>query len=168
MNLPNKLTVGRMLAVPFFIVALMLGHYYISAVIFVIAALTDMLDGYIARKYGLVTDFGKIMDPLADKLLVMSALVCLVELGDVRAWLVIVILAREFTVTGLRIAAAAEGVVVAADVTGKIKTVLQMIAITALLLHIPYAFIILWAAVIMTVVSGVEYIVKNSRFFSMR
>ena len=163
-----------MAAVPFFIIVLMLGYYYISAVIFIAASVTDMLDGYIARKYGLVTNFGKIMDPLADKLLVISALVCLVELGDVSGWMVIVVLAREFTVTGLRIAAAAEGVVIAADISGKIKTVLQMVAIPALLLKnwpfyligVPFADIMLWAAVIMTVVSGVEYVIKNRRFFT--
>jgi len=175
LNLPNKLTVGRMLAVPFFIVVLMLGYYYASAVIFILAALTDMLDGQIARKYNLVTNFGKIMDPLADKLLVISALVCLVELGHVQGWMVIVILAREFTVTGLRTVAAAQGIVIAAGMTGKIKTVLQMIAVIALLLlnwpfsliGIPFAEIMLWASVIMTIISGVEYIAKNKQVFSM-
>jgi len=173
-NLPNKLTVGRMLAAPVFIVVLMLGYYYASAVIFILASLTDMLDGMIARKYNLVTNFGKIMDPLADKLLVVSALVCLVELGDVSGWMVIVILAREFTVTGLRTVAAAEGVVIAAGTTGKIKTILQMIAVPALLLKnwpfhligLPFDQIMLWAAVLMTVVSGVEYIIKNRQVFS--
>ena len=173
MNLPNKLTLARVLAVPVFIAALMLGHYYTSAAIFVLASLTDMLDGMIARKYNLVTNFGKIMDPLADKLLVMSALVCLVALGDVPAWMAIVVLAREFAVTGLRAAAAADGLVIAAGATGKIKTILQMAAITALLLKnwpfyyigIPFADILLWAAVVMTVVSGVEYIWKNKAVF---
>ena len=163
-----------MLAIPVFIPVLLFGHYYISAAIFALAALTDMLDGKIARKYGLVSDFGKIMDPLADKLLVASALVCLVELGDVPAWMVIIILAREFTVTGLRTIAAASGVVIAAEMTGKIKTVLQMTAITALLLQnwpfnyigVPFAYIMLLAAVVMTVVSGAEYIIKNRRFFN--
>jgi len=173
LNLPNKLTVGRMLAVPVLIAALMLGHYYLSAVIFILAALTDMIDGMIARKYGLITNFGKIMDPLADKLLVISALVCLVELGDVAGWMVIVILAREFIVTGLRTVAAASGLVIAAGSTGKIKTVLQMIAVAALLLKnwpfyyigVPFAQIMLWAAVIMTVISGIEYIITNKQVF---
>jgi len=164
---------GRMLSVPVFIVVLMLGHYYISAVIFILASITDMLDGMIARKYGLVTNFGKIMDPLADKVLVVSALVCLVQLGDVAGWMVIVILAREFTVTGLRTVAAAEGVVIAAGATGKIKTILQMIAIPAILIRnwpfyyigIPFATVMLWASVIMTVVSGVEYVIKNKEIF---
>jgi len=161
-----------MLAVPVFVAVLLLGYYYTAAVIFILASLTDMLDGMIARKYDLVTNFGKIMDPLADKLLVISAFICLVELGDVKGWMVIVILAREFTVTGLRIAAAAEGHVIAAEVTGKIKTVLQMIAVPAILLQnwpfymigLPFAEIMLWAAVVMTVVSGIEYIIKNKRF----
>ncbi|MCL1808488.1 MAG: CDP-diacylglycerol--glycerol-3-phosphate 3-phosphatidyltransferase [Clostridiales bacterium] len=174
MNLPNKLTIGRVLAVPAFIAVLMLGHYYASAAIFVLASLTDMLDGMIARKMNLVTNFGKIMDPLADKLLVMSALVCLVQLGDVPGWMAIVVLAREFTVTGLRSVAAAGGAVIAAGTTGKVKTILQMVAITALLLRnwpfsligLPFADIMLWAAVAMTVVSGVEYIVKNKEAFS--
>jgi len=169
MNLPNKLTIGRILVVPVFVILLMFEYYYISAIIFVLASLTDMFDGMIARKYNLVTNFGKIMDPLADKILVVAALVCLVELGQVAAWMVIIILAREFAVTGLRSVAAAQGVVIAAGTTGKIKTILQMIAIPALLLQnwpfqligFPFAKIMLWASVIMTVVSGVEYIMKN-------
>lgn len=175
MNLPNKLTMLRIILIPVFIIVLMTGHYYISAVIFVLAAATDALDGHIARKYNLITNFGKIMDPLADKLLVVSALVCLVELGDVAGWMVIVILAREFTITGLRTVAAAQGNVIAAGWSGKLKTTLQMIAITALLLQnwpfsligFPFAEIVLWAAVVMTIVSGVEYIVKNKSVFSM-
>ena len=174
MNLPNKLTIARMLAVPVFIIVLMFGYYYASAVIFILASITDMLDGMIARKYNLITNFGKIMDPLADKLLVISALVCLVELGDVPGWMVIVILAREFTVTGLRIAAVADGTVIAVGTLGKIKTILQMIAVPALLLRnwpfyligVPFAEIMLWAAVVMTLVSGIEYVVRNRRVFS--
>ena len=173
MNLPNKFTVGRMLAIPVFIVVLMMGYQIAATVIFILASLTDLFDGMIARKYGLITDFGKIMDPLADKLLVMSAFVCLVELGAVPGWMVIIIFAREFTVTGLRIAAAAAGVVIAAEKTGKIKTALQMTAIPLLLLDnwpfylvdLPAADIVLWAAVIMTVFSGIEYLMKNKRFF---
>lgn len=175
MNLPNKLTMLRIILIPIFIVVLMTGYYYISAVIFIVAAVTDALDGHIARKYNLITNFGKIMDPLADKLLVISALICLVELGDVAGWMVIVILAREFIVTGLRTVAAAEGVVIAAGWSGKLKTVLQMIAIPALLLQnwpfemigVPFAQIMLWASVIMTILSGAEYIVQNRKVFSM-
>ena len=121
MNLPNKLTMLRIILIPVFIIVLMTGHFYSSAVIFIIASTTDALDGYIARKYNLVTNFGKIMDPLADKLLVFSALICLVELGDVAGWMVIVILTREFTITGLRTVAAAQGIVIAAGWSGKIK-----------------------------------------------
>ena len=176
MNLPNKLTLLRIILVPVFIVVLMTGHYYISAVIFVVASLTDMLDGKIARKYDLVTDFGKLMDPLADKLLVMSALICLVQLGDIPGWMAIVILGREFAITGLRTVAASSGVVIAAGWTGKIKTVLQMIAVVLILLKnwpfvylgIPMDQIVLWAAVVMTIVSGAEYIIKNRHVISTK
>ncbi len=175
MNLPNKLTMLRIIMIPLFIIVLMMGHYYISAIIFILASATDALDGHIARKYNLVTNFGKIMDPLADKMLVVSALVCLVELGNVAGWMVIVILAREFTITGLRTVAAAQGVVIAAGRSGKIKTVFQMIAVPALLLQnwpfsyigFPFATIMLWAAVIMTIISGTEYVIKNKSVFSM-
>jgi len=175
MNLPNKLTVLRVVLIPIFIVVLMTGHYYISAIIFVAASLTDALDGAIARKYNLVTNFGKIMDPLADKLLVTAAMVCLVELGDIPAWMVFVILAREFTITSLRSVAASEGIVIAAGKSGKIKTILQMTAIVAILirnypfeaLNIPVADGLLWAAVLMTIYSGAEYIIQNRKLFSM-
>lgn len=175
MNLPNKLTMLRIIMIPVFIIVLMTGHYYISAVIFILASATDALDGHIARKHNLVTNFGKIMDPLADKLLVISALICLVDLGDIAGWMVIVILAREFTVTGLRTVAAAQGIVIAAGMLGKIKTVLQMIAVPALLLQnwpfsligFPFAEIMLWASVIMTIISGIEYVIKNKNVFSM-
>lgn len=176
MNLPNQLTLLRIILIPVFIVVLMLGYYYEAAAIFVIASATDALDGHIARKYNLVTNFGKLMDPLADKLLVVSALVCLVELGDVPGWIVIVILAREFTITALRSVAASEGIVIAAGNSGKLKTIFQMIAITALLLknwpfaliNIPFANIMLWAALVMTIYSGIEYMIKNKAVFSMK
>lgn len=177
MNLPNKLTIGRIIAIPIFIVVFLMGYRYTSAVIFILAAFTDMLDGKIARKYNLVTNFGKLMDPLADKLLVMSALICMVELGDVAGWMVVVILGREFIITGMRQVAAAQGIVIAAGTTGKIKTVTQMIAIPLLILdnwpfamlsfELPMDIIFLWIALIMTVVSGTEYIVKNRKLFSM-
>lgn len=176
MNLPNKLTVLRMCMVPVFIVFVLLGgaFRYWSAAIFILAALTDLADGKIARKYNLVTNFGKIMDPLADKLLVTSALVCLCELGEVPGWMVIVILAREFIITGLRSVAAGEGIIIAAAKSGKIKTVLQMVALSAILLNNwPVALLVdwplgtwlLWAAVAMTVYSGIEYIWKNKQVF---
>lgn len=177
MNSPNKLTMGRILAIPVFIVVFLMGYNYAAAVIFILAALTDMLDGHIARKYNLVTNFGKLMDPLADKLLVMSALLCLVQVGDVAGWMVIVILGREFIITGMRQVAAAQGIVIAAGTTGKIKTITQMIAIPLLLLEnwpfsmlsfeLPMDMVFLWLALIMTVISGAEYIVKNRQLFSM-
>ena len=177
MNLPNKLTMGRIFAIPVFIVVFLLDYRYAATVIFVLAALTDMLDGHIARKHNLVTNFGKLMDPLADKLLVMSALICLAQVGDVAGWMVIVILGREFIITGMRQVAAAQGIVIAAGTTGKIKTITQIIAIPLLILEnwpfsllsvkIPMDTIFLWIALIMTVVSGTEYIVKNKSLFSM-
>ena len=176
MNLPNKLTIARVIAVPFFIAAYMKGWYLPAFVIFILASLTDTLDGKIARRYNLVTNFGKIMDPLADKLLVTSALVCMVQTGVVPGWMVIVILAREFAITGLRSVAASEGVVIAAAWSGKIKTVTQMIAIIFLLIgnwpfeliSVPFAQIMLWIAVIMTVYSGAEYIYKSRELFRSR
>ena len=168
---------GRIFAIPVFIVVFLLDYRYAATVIFVLAALTDMLDGHIARKHNLVTNFGKLMDPLADKLLVMSALICLAQVGDVAGWMVIVILGREFIITGMRQVAAAQGIVIAAGTTGKIKTITQMIAIPLLILEncpfsllsvkIPMDTIFLWIALIMTVVSGTEYIVKNKSLFSM-
>ncbi|MFR8071428.1 MAG: CDP-diacylglycerol--glycerol-3-phosphate 3-phosphatidyltransferase, partial [Anaerovoracaceae bacterium] len=155
----------------------LLDYRYAAAVIFILAALTDMLDGHIARKNNLVTNFGKLMDPLADKLLVMSALICLSQVGDVPGWMVIVILGREFIITGMRQVAAAQGIVIAAGTTGKIKTITQMIAIPLLILEnwpfslfsfdLPMDQIFLWIALVMTVVSGTEYIVKNKKLFSM-
>lgn len=177
MNLPNKLTMGRIFAIPVFIVVFLMDYRIAAAVIFILAALTDMLDGHIARKHNLVTNFGKLMDPLADKLLVMSALICMVEVGDVAGWMVVVILGREFIITGMRQVAAAQGIVIAAGTTGKIKTITQMIAIpllilenwpfTALGIPVPFDMIFLWIALIMTIVSGAEYIMKNKQLFSM-
>ena len=176
MNLPNKLTIARVIAVPFFIAAYYLNWYIAAFVIFVAASFTDMLDGKIARKNNLVTNFGKIMDPLADKVLVYSAL-CLMIPYFVPAWMLIIILAREFTVAGMRTAAASEGIVIAADMSGKIKTVLQMIAVSLLLLvpackfYLPLwytAQAFLWASLIMTVYSGIEYVWKNRQLFSLK
>ena len=176
MNLPNKLTIARVIAVPFFIAAYYLGWYIPAFIIFVAASLTDMLDGQIARRDNLVTNFGKIMDPLADKVLVYSAL-CLMIPYYVPAWMLIVILAREFTVAGMRTVAASEGLVIAAGMSGKIKTVLQMIAVCLLLLVPAFPFFMplwyvaqafLWASLLMTVYSGVEYVVQNKHVFSMK
>lgn len=173
MNLPNKLTMARILAVPVFIVVYMTGHNVAATVLFILASLTDMLDGQIARRRGLVTNFGKIMDPLADKILVYSAFICMVELGIMPGWMLVVILLREFLVSGLRTVAAADGTVIAAGKTGKLKTVLQMIAVPLLLLDnwpfeyisVPGDQIFLWASLIMTVVSGVEYVYQNRGVF---
>ncbi|MBQ1489611.1 MAG: CDP-diacylglycerol--glycerol-3-phosphate 3-phosphatidyltransferase [Eubacterium sp.] len=179
MNLPNKLTVGRMIAVPFFIAAYMLGSFAVALIIFILASLTDLLDGKIARARNLVTNFGKIMDPLADKILVYSAFCLMVADGTVPGWMFIIILAREFLVAGVRTVAASEGIVIAAAMSGKIKTVLQMIAVPLLILShaVPedgiwmyvdvLAQLFLWASLVMTIYSGIEYVIKNKQVFSM-
>ena len=172
MNLPNKLTILRVILIPFFVFFLLSPYFpgygnYIAVAIFIVASLTDMLDGKIARKYNLVTNFGKFMDPLADKLLVCSALICLIELGRLAAWIVIIIIAREFIISGFRLVASDNGVVIAASYWGKFKTVFQMLMVIVLILDLPYpAFEILgtvltWIALILTVVSLVDYVVKN-------
>ena len=172
MNLPNKLTVLRVCMIPFFVVMLLLNsgenqtYRYIAAAIFIVASLTDMLDGKIARKYNLVTNFGKFMDPLADKLLVCSALICLVDLKQLPAWMVIVIISREFIISGFRLVASDNGVVIAASYWGKFKTTFQMLMIIVLLLNFGGVFVLIgqiltWIALILTVVSLVDYIVKN-------
>lgn len=176
MNLPNKLTILRVCLIPFFVVFLLLDggqnqmYRYISAVIFIIASLTDMLDGKIARKYNLVTNFGKFMDPLADKLLVCSALICLIQLGQIPAWMVIVIISREFIISGFRLVASDNGVVIAASYWGKFKTTFQMIAVVLLILRIPVLAavtrICLWIALILTVVSLADYVVKNRKILT--
>lgn len=173
MNLPNKLTIARIIAVPFFIAAYYLEWHLVAFIIFVAASFTDMLDGKIARKYNLVTNFGKIMDPLADKVLVYSAF-CLMIPDPVPGWMLIIILAREFLVAGVRTVAASEGIVIAAAMSGKIKTVLQMIAVCMLLVapvinaawFLTLSKVVLWAALVMTVVSGVQYVVDNKQVFS--
>lgn len=182
MNLPNKLTVFRViLIVPF--VLLMLGgcnkwqwfraffggimEYvdYIALAIFIIASLTDMLDGKIARKYNLVTNFGKFMDPLADKLLVCSALICLIEMDRIPAWIVIIIISREFIISGFRLIAADNDIVIAASYWGKFKTVFQMVMVCLMIADIKalsvLTRIVMWIAVVLTVVSLVDYIAKN-------
>ena len=174
MNLANKLTLLRVVLVPVFIVLYMMGHYFYATYVFVIASCTDFLDGKIARDRGLVTNFGKIMDPLADKILVYSAFVLMVEDGQVPGWMFIVILTREFLVAGLRTVAAADGTVIAADMSGKIKTVLQMLAVGFLMVRnwpfsyigVPVDQILLWGCVIMTVYSGAEYVIKNRQVFT--
>ena len=171
MNLPNKLTVLRICMIAFFVAALLYENgadqtmRIIANVIFITASLTDLLDGKIARKYGLVTNFGKFMDPLADKLLVCSALICLIQLGQLPAWVVIVIISREFIISGFRLVAADNGIVIAASYWGKFKTVFQMTAVVLLIFNIPPLSVltsaVLWIAVILTVVSLVDYVAKN-------
>ena len=173
MNLPNKLTILRVILIPFFVAALLWDGgqnqtlRYVSAAIFIVASLTDMLDGKIARKYNLVTNFGKFMDPLADKLLVCSALICLIELGQLPSWMVIMIISREFIISGFRLVASDNGVVIAASYWGKFKTTFQMIAVVLLILQIPPLHIVtqicVWIALILTVVSLIDYIMKNHK-----
>lgn len=168
MNLPNQLTLLRILMVPVFLVVLSLRlplGDYIAAGVFVLAACTDGLDGYIARKQKQITSLGKLLDPLADKLLVSAALIVLVELGRLSGWVAVVIIGREFAVTGLRSLAVAEGVVIAASKLGKIKTITQIVAIVAMFLHnypfnlinIPFSNIAMAVAVFFTIWSGMDY-----------
>lgn len=169
MNLPNKLTMFRVVLIPFFVVLLLVDitpyDNWIALVIFIVASLTDLLDGKIARKYNLVTNFGKFMDPLADKLLVCSALICLVEMERIAAWMVIVIIAREFIISGFRLVASDNGVVIAASYWGKFKTTFQMVMICLMIADLEalsvVTTIVTWAAVILTVVSLVDYLIKN-------
>lgn len=173
MNLPNKLTVLRVILIPFFVVSLLAfdGQVQLmrnlAAGIFIVASLTDMLDGKIARKYNLVTNFGKFMDPLADKLLVCSALICLIQLRQLPAWMVIVIVSREFIISGFRLVAAEQGIVIAASYWGKFKTTFQMIAVILMIVNLPVlhllTWICTWIALILTVISLVDYISKNHR-----
>lgn len=171
MNLPNKLTVLRVIMVPFFVFFMLTdvggaANKWIALVIFCVASLTDMLDGKIARARNLVTNFGKFMDPLADKLLVCAALICMVELKQLPAWMVIVIISREFIISGFRLVASDNGVVIAASYWGKFKTTFQMIAVILLILNIKALAVItqacVWAALALTVISLVDYIAKNA------
>ena len=171
MNLPNKLTTARVIMIPFFLVFLMTnffeGSNYVALAIFIIASLTDMLDGKIARKYNLVTNFGKFMDPLADKLLVCSAMIAFIELGLMPAWIVIIIIAREFIISGFRLIAAEKNVVIAAGMSGKIKTTVQMIMCCLLIARLPFGFMryaeqaFIYAALVLTVYSLIVYLVQN-------
>jgi CDP-diacylglycerol--glycerol-3-phosphate 3-phosphatidyltransferase len=188
MNLPNKITVSRILLIPLFLIVMLcpfnwgeitfLGPtlpvtHFIGALIFIFAASTDWVDGYYARKHNLVTNLGKFLDPLADKLLVSAALIVLVEMNFAPSWIVIIIISREFAVTGLRLVLAGTGEVVAANMLGKIKTWAQIVAISALLLHntifellhIPFDDIALWVALVFTVWSGWDYFAKNAEAF---
>ena len=172
MNLPNKLTTFRVILIPFFVFFMLAPNmtginHYIAAAIFIVASLTDLLDGKIARKYNLVTNFGKFMDPLADKLLVCSAMICLIQTGQLAAWIVVIIIAREFIISGFRLIASNNGVVIAASYWGKFKTTFQMLMVIVLILNVQMPFfqilgkILTYAALILTVVSLIDYIVKN-------
>jgi len=164
LNLANKITFTRIFLVPVFMLILLAkipyGDYW-AALVFAVAALTDGLDGYIARKSKQITNLGRFMDPLADKLLVTAALISLVEMGRLSSWMAIIIVSREFAVTGLRIIAASKGVVIAASNLGKYKTVSQIVAIIAALSSFPYFPVFIWIAVILTIISGVDYFYKG-------
>lgn len=178
MNTPNKLTVLRVILIPFFVAFLLstdgMGwQKWLALAIFIIASLTDMLDGYLARRDNLVTNFGKFMDPLADKLLVCSALVCLVELGRLPAWICIIIISREFIISGFRLVASDNGIVIAASWWGKLKTISQMLMIILLIADLgTYVFIIeeilIYGSLILTVVSLVDYLAKNKGVLKMQ
>ncbi|MBQ9984456.1 MAG: CDP-diacylglycerol--glycerol-3-phosphate 3-phosphatidyltransferase [Lachnospiraceae bacterium] len=182
MNLPNKLTILRAVLIPFFLVALLCDANYggfvpygnwIALAIFAVASITDMLDGMIARKYNLVTNFGKFMDPLADKLLVCSAMIAFVELGRIPCWIVIVIIAREFIISGFRLVAADNGIVIAAGIWGKIKTAEQMVMLCILIADFGSVFpnvsdgitvfemILIYVALALTIISLIDYLVHN-------
>ena len=175
MNLPNKLTVLRVLFVPVFVVLMLVEVggarcegwcKWTALAVFIVAAFTDLFDGRIARKYKLVTNFGKFMDPLADKLLVCSALICLVELDRIPAWIVIIIIAREFVISGIRLIAADDGVVISASRWGKWKTVFQMVMVGFMIGNLPIfdivTQILMWIAFALTIISMVDYICKNA------
>lgn len=177
MNLPNKLTIFRVILIPFFLVALMVpgipAGKWIAVVIFIIASLTDFFDGRIARKQNLVTDFGKFMDPLADKLLVCSAMIALIELQRIPAWVVIVIIAREFVISGFRLIASDNGIVIAASYWGKFKTTFQMLMVILLIVNLSENFpaattgitiaeqILIYVSLLLTIISLIDYLVKN-------
>lgn len=194
MNLPNKLTLSRIILVPFFVAALLVEfpfHWIAALLLFIIASITDLLDGKIARKRGLITDFGKFADPLADKILVTSALLCFLQLGLCDSIAIIIVLFREFTVTSIRLVAASKGEVVAANIWGKIKTVVQMIAIITILTMQSFlglvsnfglfglsteviatmsdvfkiiGFVLIWISTVLALISGIIYIVQNKKF----
>ncbi len=177
MNTPNKLTLLRIILIPIFVVLFYIGFegwFYWAAAIFIIASITDFIDGHLARKTGQVTNFGKFADPIADKLLVMSALLILMEWGKVPAWLSMILLGREFLISGFRLVAASKGNVIAAGISGKMKTVVQIVAISVLLFDdpiqkwtgIPLGMILLYISAALSIWSCIEYIVKNKETLS--
>ena len=186
MNIANKLTILRICIIPVYIIFLLLEissyHYIIAAVLFILASITDAMDGKIARKYNMVTDFGKFADPLADKLLVLSAMICFVELKLMPAWICIIIMAREIAISGFRLVCAGKGTVVAASILGKIKTVSQMAFVILTTLNLPYylgnstcasqiidivRMILMYLALAMTIISLIDYFYKNRKVFKI-
>ena len=173
MNLANKLTMLRILMIPVFIAVLVYSkdrdivYRYIALGIFVMASATDALDGYVARKYNMITDFGKLMDPLADKILVSSALIILIELGNISSWIVSIVIAREFIISGIRLIATEKNIIIAASPLGKLKTVSQMLSVILMLLSIKAISLItdlsIWLMCILSVVSLLDYIIKNKK-----
>ncbi len=183
MNTANKLTLLRVILVPIFMVLFMIDSaacHYAALGVFVLASVTDWLDGYVARKYDQMTTFGKFVDPLADKVLTTAAFLILMHYGRMSVWALMIVLAREFMVAGVRLVAAGEGKVVAASMWGKLKTVTQMIAIIAAMLLLPVrstvfgvqprliSDILIWLSVLFTVISGVDYLVKNWRLMELK
>ncbi len=182
-NIPNILSLLRVFLAPLVLIFLTFKFTYpvytveelelrvtfgdiLAGTVFILAALTDTADGYIARKKGMVTNLGKFIDPVADKVLVMAALISLVELPRIPAWIVVVILSRDLIVTGVRMVAAAEGVVIAASRGGKLKTVFQIVAISMLIFNLPFGIEVMWAAMILTVWSGMDYLIKGKKLFT--
>lgn len=166
MNIPNKITILRIILIPLFIILLYIKMKYveyIAALIFIILALTDALDGYIARKKKQITRLGKLIDPLADKLLISAALIFLIGKG-VPAWMAFIIIAREFAVTGLRLSASAKNITISASKWGKIKTISQIVAIVAVIINFPYNWYFMSIATILTILSGLDYFIRAKKF----
>ena len=175
MNLANKLTVFRVILIPFFVLFMLTDFWeynrWVAFVIFVVATITDKLDGTIARKYNMISNFGKFMDPIADKLLVCSALICLTVSGEIPAWVTIIIIAREFIISGIRLIASDNGVAIAASWWGKSKTIAQMTMIIIMLLNVPIFHILgqiaMYVSLVLTIISAVDYIIKNRSVISL-
>lgn len=178
MNMANKITLSRIVLIPILIFFMLIDdipyHMEIALFLFLLASLTDKLDGYYARKYDMITDLGKFLDPLADKLLISGALLVFIQLGKIDAWIVFVILAREFAITGFRGIAANNNVIIAASELGKLKTVIQIITIIVLfldnypfcLIHLPMDTILIYLSLIITIISGIDYFIKNIKVFT--
>ena len=168
MNLPNKLTILRIILIPVFVIFLLVdfpGHDWAALAVFIIASLTDMADGKIARKYNLITNFGKFMDPLADKMLTGAAMICLTALGRIECWIVVIIIAREYFISGFRLLAAEQGKVIAAGMWGKFKTTFQMIMICLMIANLQPLWILTqivkWIALVLTIISMFDYLIHN-------